>query len=152
MVKEKMKFVICLGALGGWPFLAGKLYMKKKWAAAVCFAAGTLVTAAVTIYYTHWEAYQSAVKHLEGQDMVPSLMGIICLGLMMPPVLRIIGRRRQKKDTVIIAGLLVVLAACIYSEIRVPRGCPACSGSWDNDVIYHFLLKLFTGKEFHVSG
>lgn len=135
-----------------WPFLAGMAARKSKAAASVIFVAGIVYSAALTLYYTHWQAYRYAVSHLDGQEILPIALGVICLILIIPTLVKVIRNRERKKHAVILAGLLVILAMCAYSAICTHGlECPACSSSNrdDNDVLYHFFYQLFTGKEWH---
>lgn len=135
-------------------FVAYKIAGKRKnGVVAVWMGVEAVLVLAGTLLYSHWFAYQSAARHLEGQEVVPTVMSVIYALLMIQSVLKLIYGSHNRRYIILLIGLGILLAGCVYAAVFT-RGieCPACNSYSLKDDLYKFFYRLFKGKPWHPAG
>ena len=135
-------------------FVAYKIAGKRKnGVVAVWMGVEAVLVLAGTLLYSHWFAYQSAARHLEGQELVPTVMAVIYALLMIQSVLKLIYGSHNRRYIILLIGLGILLAGCVYASVFT-RGieCPACNSYSLKDDLYKFFYRLFKGKPWHPAG
>ena len=130
--------------------VAGK---RKNGTVAVWMGMEAVLVLVVTLLYSHWFAYQSAARHLEGQEVVPTVMSVIYALLVIQSVLKLIYGSHNRRYIILLIGLGILLAGCVYAAVFT-RGieCPACNSYPLKDDLYKFFYRLFKGKPWHPAG
>ena len=125
----------------------------KNGVVTVWLLAEAVLVLAWTILYSHWFAYKSAAKHLDGQEFLPAAGAVICVLMIIQAILEIIFGNHNRRYIILIIGLAILLAGCVYAAVFT-RGveCPACNSYSLNDDLYKYFWRLFTGEKWHPSG
>ena len=126
---------------------------RKNGVVAVWMGVEAVLVLVVTLLYSHWFAYQSAARHLEGQELVPTVMSVIYGLLVIQSVLKLIYGCHNRRYIILLIGLGILLAGCVYAAVFT-RGieCPACNSYSLNDDLYKFFYRLFKGKPWQPAG
>ena len=135
-------------------FVAYKVAGKRKnGTVAVWMGVEAVLVLAGTLLYSHWFAYQGAARHLEGQEIVPTVMSVIYALLMIQSVLKLIYGIHNRRYVILLIGLGILLAGCVYAAVFT-RGvvCPACNSYSLKDDLYKFFYRLFEGRPWYPAG
>ena len=143
--------LMCLLPCGYSYWVAYRIAEKhKNGVVAAWLLAEAVLVLAGTLLYFHWFAYESALSHIYGREVLPTWIAGACVLLIIQTILKLIFGSHNRRYIILIIGLAILLAGALYAAVFT-RGieCPACSSDTLNDGLYKFFWRLFNGTEWY---